>query len=383
MTRPYLFLAAVFFLACDGAPRDVPMTGIGTPVDSLALPYTYISDAVHLGGNRWAFVAPNERVAVIADLDSDSFTVLGGPRPTEYQEPFAIFRAGDSLYVSDWGKRSLTVWSTDGAFGRAIPSASFVRGALPRARDSQGRFYSAVHPPPRADGSGSRDSAFIVMMSADFTRADTVGLLAPPDMAEVMGQSGGRRYTPRAMSGRDEWGVLPDGRIWIARINQNRIDRRSLDGKWRKGQPLPDRVLTVEEEDRQRFLLQFPEELRRDAAQTPFAIIKPAFEAGFADQAGYVWLVKSFSLYDSTRTAQVVDTAGRLTRQLEYRGFGRVAGTSGDRLLVAEMSDKGHRLLVYPVPAVQADLTALFPRHYPERPGVQAASTSAGRTEST
>jgi hypothetical protein len=327
------------------------MTSMGAATDSLPLAYTYVSDAAFLGGNRWAFVAPNERVAVIADLDSDSFTALGGAKPEQYQEPFAIFRAGDSLYVSDWGKRSLTVWSVGGAFGRIIPAASFVRGALPRARDSQGRFYSAVHPPARADGSGNRDSALIVMMSPDLARADTVARLAPPDMAEVMGQGGGRHLTPRAMSGRDEWGVLPNGAIWIARVDQNRVDWRSPDGKWHKGQPLPDRVLTVEEEDRQRFLLQFPEELRGDAAQTPFAIIKPAFEAGFTDPAGKVWLVKSFSLYDSTRAAQVVDGEGRLARQLEYKGFGRVAGTSGDRVLVAEMSDQGHRLLVYRVPA--------------------------------
>lgn len=326
------------------------MTAVGAPADSLALPYSYVSDAAYLDGNRWAFVAPNERVAVIADLDRDSFQVLGGARHEEYQEPFAIFRAGDSLYVSDWGKRSLTIWSLDGTFGRTIPATALVNGALPRARDSQGWFYAVLYPPARNDGSGNRDSAYIVSISRDLRSADTIARLAPPDIAEVTGHGGGRRFTPRAMSGRDEWGVLPDGRIWIARINQNRVDWRSPDGKWKEGQPLPDRVLTIEEEDRQRFLLQFPEELRADAAQTPFAIIKPAFEAAFADQAGIVWLVKSFSLYDSTRTVQVVDPDGRLARQLEYLGYGRVTGTSGERLLVAEMSDKGHRLLVYLVP---------------------------------
>lgn len=351
MTRHLAFLAAGLFLACDGGTRDVPMTALGSPVDSVALPYSYISDAVHLGGNRWGFVAPNERVAVIADLDSDSFLVLGGTRHEQYQEPFAIFRTGDSLYVNDWGKRSLTIWSLNGEFGRAIPAAAFVNGALPRARDSQGWFYSAVYPPARSDGSGNRDSAYIVSLSRDMRTADTLARLAPPDIAEVVGQGGSRRFTPRAMSGRDEWGVLPNGTIWIARINQNRIDWRTPDGEWHQGDPLPDRVLTVEEEDRQRFLTQFPEELRADAAQTPFAIIKPAFESGFADSDGKVWLVKSFSLYDSTRATQVVDSEGRLSRQLEYRGYGRVAGTSGDRVLVAEMSDQGHRLLVYRVPA--------------------------------
>jgi hypothetical protein len=349
MRRSLIFLAAAC-LGCEGR-REIPVTSLGSPVDSLSLPYSYVSDAVHLTGNRWAFVAPNEHIAVIADLDTDSFTVLGGAQHREYQEPFAVFRAGDSLYLSDWGKRSLTVWSLDGRFARTIPAASFVKGAFPRGRDGQGWFYSAVYPPARNDGSGNRDSASIVALSRDMRNVDTVGRLAPPDIAEVLGHGGGRRFTPRAMAGRDEWGVLPDGAIWIARITQNRVDWRSPDGKWKRGQPLPDRVLTVEEEDRQRFLLQFPEELRNDAAQTPFAIIKPAFESGFADSAGRVWLVKSSSLYDSTRTTQVVDRDGRLTRQLEFRGYGRVAGTSGDRVLVAEMSDQGHRLLVYRVPA--------------------------------
>ena len=325
------------------------MTPLGPPVDSAPLTFAYISNAVHLGSNRWAFVAPNEKQAVIANLDTDSFQVLGGPRQNHYQEPYAIFRSGDSLYVSDWGRRSLTVWSAEGVYGRVIPATSFVRGALPAARDGRGRFYLSIHPPARADGSGNRDSAFIVMMSPDLMSADTVGRLAPPDIAEIVGQSG-RRYTPRAMSGRDQWGVLADGSIWIARIDQNRVDWRSPDGAWSRGRPLPDRVLTVEEEDRQQFLQQFPEELRADAAQTPFAIIKPAFESAFTDQQDRVWLVKSFSLMDSTRAAQVVDREGILLLQLEYQGYGRMTGTSGNRMLVSELSDKGHRLLVYQVP---------------------------------
>jgi hypothetical protein len=152
------------------------------------------------------------------------------------------------------------------------------------------------------------------------------------------------------MSGHDHWGVLADGRLWIARINQNRIDWRSPEGEWAGGASLPDRVLQVMEQDRERFLLQFPEDLRSTADQTPFAIIKPAFESAFSDPAGRIWLVKSYSLIDTTRTAQVVSDEGRLLKQLEYRGYGRLAGTSGESALVADFSDKGHRLLVFRVP---------------------------------
>ena len=350
MTRPLLLTLGLALAACGKRAPDLPATPLGQAVDSLPVPYTYISDATWLGNDRWAFVAPNERAAVIADFQRDSLFVLGGPRPTQYQEPYNLFRSGDSLYVADWGKRSLTVWGIDGTFGRAIPAASFPRGALPEARDQQGRFYSMVHPPARPDGSGQRDSASILMISPDLARVDTVGRLAPPDIAEVLGEAG-RRYTPRAMSGRDEWGVLPDGTLWIARINQNRVDWRSPGGEWRKGASLPDRVLTVTPEDRERFLQQFPEELRSNAEQTPFAIIKPAFESGFTDPAGRVWLVKNYSLYDSTRMSQVVSREGDLLQQIEYPGYGRLAGTSGELALVSDVSDKaGHRLLLFRVP---------------------------------
>jgi hypothetical protein len=351
MFKRLSMLLGGFLSACGSGTPDVPVTQLGPPVDSLVLPYAYVSDAAWIGGNRWAFVVPNERLAVIADLDSDSMTALGGTKHSQYQEPYLLFRSGDSLYVADWGMRSLTVWDLAGNPGRSIPANDFPRGALPEARDAQGRFYAQLHPPSRADGSGISDSAAIIAISPDLARSDTVARIAPPDIAEVFTQAG-RRYTPRAMSGRDRWGVLPDGTLWIARINQNRIDWRSPNGEWEKGDPLPDRVLTVEPEDRERFLLQFPEELRRDAAQTPFAIIKPAFESAFADAAGRVWLVKSSSLMDSTRMVQVVGAEGRLLRQLEYRGYGRLAGTTGETVLVADFSEKGgHRLLVYQAPS--------------------------------
>jgi hypothetical protein len=349
MTRPLLFLGLFALAGCGESPQDVPATQLGQAVDSLAIPYSYVSDATWLGNGRWAFVAPNERIVVIADFEGDSIGVLGGSRPIQYQDPYLVFRAGDSLYVGDWGKRSLTVWGLNGAFGRVIPATSFAGGALPEARDNQGRFYSLVHPPARNDGSGQRDSAFILRTSPDLAKVDTIGRLAPPDIAEVLGESG-RRYTPRAMSGRDKWGVLPDGTLWIARINQNRIDWRTPEGKWEEGGPLPDRVLTVTPEDRERFLLQFPEELRSSAEQTPFAIIKPAFESGFSDPAGRVWLVKSYSLYDTTRMGQVVAEQGDLLQQVEYPGYGRLAGTNGELALVSDVSEKGHRLLLFRVP---------------------------------
>jgi hypothetical protein len=348
--RTYIIAAAAMLaLACGQDNLNVPITDIGQPADTLTVPYTYIGNAAWLGGTRWAFLAPNERKVVLADAATRSTRILGADNPGAYAEPFMVFRAGDSLYVGDWGKRAMTVWSIEGAFGRSIPTSSFVRGAFPLARDGSGRFYSQVYPPPGPDGSGNRDSSYIVRMAADFSRADTVGRLAPQDIAEVFGDAG-RRFEPRALSGRDIWGVFADGTLWIARVNQNRIDRRLPDGKWSEGDPLPDRVLQVLPQDRERFLETFPEELRTTAEKVPFAIIKPPFEEAYAGPDQRVWLVKSYSLADSTRIVQVVSPEGKLLQQLEYRGFGRMVGVDGTVGIVADVFDKGHRLLIYRLP---------------------------------
>ena len=328
-------------------PRTTPSVSLGMPIDSLELPYSFLDDAVWLGDDHWAVVAPNEHAALLLDLGNDTATVLGGPRHPEYAEPFALFKSGDSLYLDDWGKRAVTVWS-NGYVG-SIDINRFVRGAFPEARDRAGRFYAKLPPAPGPDGSGNRDSAVIIAMAEP--RVDTVGTLAPPDIAEVFGDAG-RRFEPRALSGNDAWGVLPDGTFWIARTNQNRVDRRSPDGTWRRGKQLPDRVLQVLPEDRDIFLEQFPPELRSTAEKVPFAIIKPPFVSAFADPDGNVWLVKNYSLVDTTRSVQMVGRDGTLTAQYEFPGYGRVIGGNREVLLVAESKDNAtsHRILVFRIP---------------------------------
>ena len=130
------------------------------------------------------------------------------------------------------------------------------------------------------------------------------------------------------------------------------MDRRSPDGKWSRGEQLPDRVLQVLPEDRDRFLQQFPPDLRSTAEKVPFAIIKPPFEGAFADPDGNIWLVKNYSLADTTRLVQKVGPDGKLAGQYEFPGYGRVIGGNRDVLLVTESTDQGQRILVYRIPKV-------------------------------
>ena len=225
-----------------------------------------------------------------------------------------------------------------------------MRGALPRARDAAGRFYLELTPRPGADGRGNRDSAAVVRAGPALDRADTIARLAPLDIAEVSGDAG-RRFERRVFSGADQWGALPDGSLWVARVYDNRVDWRDPSGTWTRGEPLPDRVLEVTRYDRELFLRRFPPELRSTAEQLPFAAVKSPFEAGLTSPGGEVWLEKSRAPVDSSRRYHVVDRRGRLRSEIRVPGSGRIVAVAPGSVLVAEPSRDGARLLRYEMPS--------------------------------
>jgi hypothetical protein len=308
-----------------------------------------VTDALCLSDDQWVIIAPQDQAVNLVDFIKRSAAPFGRTPAHAYQQPFNIFRAGDSLVIDDWQLRRATVWSLDGHMGRAIPARDAMRGALPRARDADGRWYFELRPLPGLDGAGNRDSAVIVRTQPDFSGADTVARLAPFDLAEVISE-GRRRFERRLLSGQDRWGVLPDGAVWVARVGQNRVDWIDPDGRIHRGPELPDKVFPVTEPDREIFLQRFPQELRATAEQIPFVPIKPPFEGAFTAPSGEVWLVKSRAVGDSLRSNQVIGRDGALLREVRSHGHGRLVAAGQGRVLLAEPFEGGVRLYALPLP---------------------------------
>jgi hypothetical protein len=350
--RPRLALAVALLFAlpgCGGPKPGAPVTRLGAPSDSLVTSYGDVTEAAWLGDNRWAVLAAGDDAVAIADLTSHQLRKLGGRGAEEIRHPAGLFRAGDTLVVDDWGLRRSTLWTLQGRSAGAIPASDALRGILPRARDAAGRFYYEVAPRPGADGQGNRDSAAVVRAASGAAKGDTIARLAPLDLAEVTGDAG-RRFERRVFSGSDKWGVRPDGSVWVARVYENRVIWRDPEGTWHRGEALPDRVLEVTRYDRELFLRNYPPELRSTAEQLPFAAVKPPFEAGFTAPDGDVWLEKSRAPADSTRRYHVVDTVGRLRREIHVPGRGRIVAVGSGAVLVAAPSRDGAHLLRFAVP---------------------------------
>lgn len=348
---PRLGLALVIILAaCNDAKPAAPIVELARTTDTVSTPYAEIADGAWLGSDRWAVVAPSDLTVGIIEPKAGKLSPLAGRASTELRNPASVFLAGDTLYVGDWGLRRITLWTLGGRLIGSIDAPASTRGALPRARDAAGRFYTELSPRARADGSGNRDSAAVIRTEPESQRADTIARLTPLDLAEVETDAG-RRFERRVFSGTDRWGVLPDGSLWVARVYENRVDWRSPDGEWIRGEPLPDRVLEVTRYDRELFLRKFPPELRSTAEQLPFAAVKPPFEAGFTTASGLVWLEKSRAPADSARRYHVVDRQGRLLREVRVPGQGRIVAVGDSTVLVAERLTLGTRFVRFIEPS--------------------------------
>ena len=339
-------------LTACGSPKapPAPVVTLAAATDTLIAPFLDAAGAARLNDGRWAVVSEGSGQVVIVDFAGDRVAPLGGERSKELANPFAVFTPrGDTLWVSDWGRRRVTAWVGD-QLRAAVAASDELRGALPRARDNAGRFYAAITPAAGRDGSGARDSAVVVRAPPDLKAADTVARLAPLDLAEIQSE-GGRRFERRVFSGQDAWGVIPDGTVWIARVYQNRVDFLEPGGKVVRGPPLPDRVLEVTRADRELFVRTFPPELRRTAEMLPFAPIKPPFETGFTSADGLVWLQKTKAAFDSAGRYHVVNRRGELLREIRVPTTSRILAAGAERALAVEADSAGLRLLQYDVPS--------------------------------
>jgi hypothetical protein len=348
-TRAIAWTAVAVLTACGegrSPARNVRLEATG---DTVLTPYVEITDAAWLAETRWVVIAPQDRGVSVADFGRKALSRFGGRQAAELDQPFHLFRSADSIYVADWMRRRLTAWSLEGRYGGGRPAEDALRGALPRDRDDSGRWYYELRPPAGRDGRGNLDSAVIVRASGEPVVFDTIGRLAPLELAEVV-SDGQRRLERRLLSGQDRWGVLPDGSLWVARVNGSRVDWRDPGGRTVRGEALPDRVLPVTQNDRDIFLQRFESALRASVSQIPFAAIKPPFDAALTGPGGQVWLVRSRAVGDTLREYTIVDRRGRLAGALDHPGLGRILAVGGGYALVGEPFADGVRLLLFRVP---------------------------------
>src|SRR5690606_15973202 len=115
-----LLVIPALLAACASPPPPPEPVDLAPAADSVVTPWTDVSDAAWLGERRWAVIAPGHAELAVAGFASGTLEPLAGARKDSFRQPYAIFRALDSLHVADWEARALTTWDLAGRAGGRI-----------------------------------------------------------------------------------------------------------------------------------------------------------------------------------------------------------------------------------------------------------------------
>ena len=330
-------------------PKSVPL---GRPDATFAEPLSSPTGFRALDADR-VLVSDNlEGTVALWDFRAGTATPIGrqGGGPGEYGMPGPPFAGGgDTTSMLDMGNRRLLVITPAGGIAGATialdhPSQIPV---FPRAVDRQGRVYFDLAGIQMAQLNAVATSGRAPLLRWDLKagRTDTVAYVAfppaePVGPGEVRMSLGGRL----PFEARDQWAVLPDGRVGIARATPYRAEWQGAAapavGPTVEYQPVKvgtaeknawaDQVaargiqMTVENGQRRTQRAPRPDIDRQQWPETMPAFSGP--NAVVASPAGDLWVLRTRPANTGTRVYDVFDAQGRLARRVTLEGERFVLG---------------------------------------------------------
>lgn len=359
---------AVLLTACD-APA-APVVVLDQPEAMLPRAFQQVSNVVELGDGRVALAELKDKTFVVADFGSDALTLIGehvdsippeDPAPGKHKLPGYVLRfGGDTLGLVDFAAERTTLWTAAGGYLGILPGRGVGGYNQPLVYDGRRAGYKedirSVLGGLEPGQELGFDSLNVLRVTPGDTVADTVAKLKLPVWGR--GQFGEQtKIVSTIFSGRDLFGVLPDGSVWVARAANNAVDWRAPGGEWTRGPARDYAKVAVSQAEKDVFL----ERLRGQMAQMgapagielayPFADEKPPFLAGQTDPAGFVWLQRARAFEDSVPVWDVVGRDGRQVRTVQLPRGATLAGfgAAGRVYLILREGDGVQRVGRYTV----------------------------------
>jgi hypothetical protein len=347
MVRTWRAATAGTMLALLACGREAPSPTVVLDQPELALDHTFkqVSNVVELTDGRIALAELKDKTFVFANLTTGETTPVGehsdtihpgDPAPGKHRLPgYVLHFGGDTLGLVDFGAQRTTLWNEQGEFLSTLPGAGVGGYNQPLAYDSKRNGYKedvrsvlgGLEPGQELE----LDSLSVLRIPPTDTLADTIAHLKLPVWGR--GQFGAQqKIVSTIFSGRDLFGVLPDGALWAARASNNAVDWRAPNGTWTRGPARRFTRIPVPQGEKDAFL----ERLRGQMAQMgapagielsyPFADEKPPFGAGLTNPAGEVWLQRSRAWEDSVPVWDVVGRDGKQIRTVQFPRNASLAG---------------------------------------------------------
>jgi hypothetical protein len=313
------------------------------------LPATFaqLSNVVELSDGRIAFADTRQRLFLRADLGTGKVDTIGtrvdtlpnGAAASVYKFPgWVAHLAGDTLALVDFAAVRTTLWTESGQPIRVLPLPP-AGGATPVLAYDQDGFgyktdYQGILGGAEPGHPVRPDSMSLLRFELATGRVDTVAQLAAPEYgAAKFGEQ--VQQVAKIFGPNDVFGVLPDGRLWVARARENRVDWRGPGGVWVQGKPHEFKPVPVTDADRQRVIAKIRQQGKgRGLPDTlplewPFAENKPPFETGMGSPGGEVWLRRSPAQEDADAVYDVYGTDGAWKRAVTFPPGVTLAGFGG------------------------------------------------------
>lgn len=327
-------------------------------------PFTSLGGIRELKDGRVLTIDRRDKVVQIVDFKAKTVKQVGreGSGPKEYALPLALLALpGDTSLVFDpLNSRSLLIlpngepgdFVSNAPAGRGPGGGMMISATPPRFADARGRIYTAggafrMGP----DGPVSADSLAIVRLDRKTSKTDTVGYVrAPKNNVQTSGSNGQMSFrvgTAAPFTPRDDWFVLPDGRVGIVRSPEYRIDW--ADSKT-PGTAIPYEKIKVTEAHKKQWrdgrrnqtgIAITMNNGQRSATSVPAAsavpepsewpdvlppILAETGETVFTAPNGQVWISRAREGNDRTPNYDVLDAAGKVAFRVELPERTRLIG---------------------------------------------------------
>src|SRR5690606_15162043 len=141
----------------------------------------------------------------------------------------------------------------------------------------------------------------------------------------------------------DQWGVLPDGTLWILRGRENRVDRRAADGTWTIGPVRAWKPIATTDADRQK-LAPF-RGMAGDSVERNLPPEKGPFIDAEAAPDGEVWARLNQPAGYTRELYAIHPVSGPSNRTVSLPKDYRVRGISGRYVYVTHEDEYGFQVL--------------------------------------
>jgi hypothetical protein len=313
-----------------------PLVVLERPEATLSRTYQQVSNVVELSDGRIAFADLGDKTFLIADLATGQTTPAGvhadsiAPADSnsgKHKLPGYVLRfGGDTLGLIDFAAERTTLWDGQGRYLTTLGSRGVGGHNQPTNYDTRGFGYKedvrSVLGGLEPGAELEFDSMAVLRIRRGDTVADTIARLKLPPWGR--GQFGEQvKMVSTIFAGRDLFGVLPDGSLWIARASDNAVDWLSPAGQWLRGPSRRYQKVPVSPTEKEVFLARLREQMARMGAPAgielsyPFADEKAPFISGQTNPRGEVWLERARAFGDSVPVWDVIGRAGELIRTVQ------------------------------------------------------------------